>query len=278
MKVIIFTIFSLLAFSVNAQQNLIFNKRYVECEDKWVTFSMNEDSSYSYGFIYIDSDAVLTFHEEGSFKFITPNKIENKKLGSTSLKIRLEPNDNQVAIIPETMYKDLQISEVPSWLNSYKKDVNTFERNFKWGYMYNEWNECRKGLSFLLKAKEINPNFEGLAAEIAFSYNCLKEYDNAVTILEEHIKKNPINDYVIKEYIYSLTKTNGIDRAVEQYYTSTKSVNENIYNAENCFNILQYYYKHNDKNNFKIFYTELHKYPDASDELKEYAETMKNKL
>ena len=62
-------LFTLLSFEIGAQTNLNFDKRFVECEDHWVTFNMNKDSSYTYGFIYIDEEAGLTFNREGNFKF-----------------------------------------------------------------------------------------------------------------------------------------------------------------------------------------------------------------
>ncbi len=48
----LFLLVSLLTLKANAQLNLRFDKRFVECEDKWVAFKMNEDSSYTFGFIY----------------------------------------------------------------------------------------------------------------------------------------------------------------------------------------------------------------------------------
>jgi hypothetical protein len=59
--------FLLITLSTAGQNPLGFNKRFVESEDKWVAFEMDKDSAYSYGFIYIDPQAGLTFNSEGSF-------------------------------------------------------------------------------------------------------------------------------------------------------------------------------------------------------------------
>ena len=112
--------------------------------------------------------------------------------------------------------------------------------------MYNGWNECQKALPFLLKAKTIDPNFKGLNVELAYSYNCLKEYSKAIEVLEEEIKKKPKDAYINKEYIYSVSKTNAIEKATTQYYISIKEIDDNSYNAETCFNIMQFYYKQNE--------------------------------
>ncbi|MES2574633.1 MAG: tetratricopeptide repeat protein [Bacteroidota bacterium] len=278
MKRILFTILALLAFKVQAQLNLKFDKRFVECEDKWVTFTKSEDGTYLYGFIYIDTQAGLTFNNEGTFKQNANGTFEINKIEGKSIKTRLEPNNVQVAVIPENLFKDLQIEATPEWLKIYKRDENTVNRQYRWGFMYNGWNECAKALPFLLKANELDPNYEGLAVEIAYSYNCLGEYDKAVKILEEAIKRNPTDAYVIKEYIYCLTKINGIEKATKEFYKSTKILKEDTYNAENCYNIMQYYYNQKDSKNFKVWYKELKKWPNQNEEITKYAEAMKSEL
>src|ERR1700757_2252699 len=97
----IFFVLIIAALKINAQGNLNFNKRFVQCEDKWVSFKINEDSTYTYGFIYIDDQAGLTFNNEGTFKFKPNGTIEIKKISDTNIKLRLQPNNVQVAIIPQ---------------------------------------------------------------------------------------------------------------------------------------------------------------------------------
>lgn len=271
-------ILTLLSIKVQAQVNLTFDKRFVECEDKWVAFKINEDSSYNYGFIYIDPQAGLTLNSEGTFKPKQNGSYEIEKIKETNIKVRLEPNSVKVAIIPENLFKDLQIEQIPEWLKFYKTDINTAKRQYKWGYMYNGWNECAKALPFLIKAKELDPDFEGLAVEFSFSYNCLKKYEKAVEILDEAITKNPTDAYVNKEYIYSLIGAAEIEKATKQFYTSTKVLTDNSFNAENCFNIMQYYYKQKDKKNFKIWYDELKEWPNENEQITKYSNKMKNEL
>lgn len=278
MKRIIFTILTLLIFKVQAQLNLKFDKRYVECEDKWVAIKMNEDNTYNLGFIYIDAQAGLTIHSAGTFKLLKDGTFNIERNEKYSLKARLEPNNVKVAIIPDSLFNKLQISEIPDWLKHYKTDLNTVERQFKWGYMYNGWNECERALPFLLKAKEINPDFKDLAVEIAFSYNCLKNYEKAIEILEVEVIKQPGNAYVNKEFIYSVSKSDNIEKATKQFYQSSKTIKENPYNAENCYNIMQYYYNQKDTKNFMIWYDELTNWPINNEQIKKYADEMKNDL
>lgn len=64
-----------------------------------------------------------------------------------------------------------------------------------------------------------------------------------------------------KEYIYTLTKNKKIDKATEQFNSSIKTIKDKQYNAENCYNILQYFYFQKDKTNFNKWYDELLKHP-----------------
>lgn len=70
---------------VSAQSDLIFKNRFVESEDRWVAFPKSKDSSFAYGFIYIDATAGLTLHYEGKFtidkngKFIAQPIIDSVK-------------------------------------------------------------------------------------------------------------------------------------------------------------------------------------------------------
>jgi len=141
--------------------------------------------------------------------------------------------------------------------------------------MYNGWNEFAKALTYLEIAEKINPKYKGLAVELSFSYNCLKQYDKAEAILEEEIKTNPTDAYVNKEYIYTLTKNNKIDKAVNQFEKSLKSLKDNQYNAENCYNILQYYYNQKDKANFNKWYNVLQSQPNDNKMITKYADNMK---
>jgi len=260
--------------NLNAQSTLDFNKRFVESEDKWVAFQKNEEDSYAYGFIYIDEDAGLTLNYEGTFTITQNGEFIPTKFNNSSMKVRLEPNDVLVAFIPEDKFNNLKIEAVPDWLKYYKENENSIERLYKWGFMYNGWNECAKALTFLEKAEKINPKHPQLAVELSFSYNCLKQYSKAENILEKEIKSNSKDAYVSKEYIYTLTKSNNIDKAIKQYKVAAKILEDKQYDAENCYNILQYFYFKKDKENFNIWYKELSKLEINNEMIKQYANTM----
>jgi tetratricopeptide (TPR) repeat protein len=274
----IFLFSTLLSLNTLAQTNIEFNKRFVECEDKWVAFSMGEDSSYTYGFIYIDAQAGLTFNREGKFKINSNYLLEVTKNKEASIKVRLQPNNVKVAIIPSTMFKELQIEEYPDWLKFYKNDTATAKRLFNWGFMYNGWDLCAKALTYLERAKQIEPNYEGLNVELAFSYNCLSQYDKAEKILEAEMKNNSSNAYVVKEYIYTLVQNKKIDLASTQFFNAASNLKDKTYNAENCFNILGYYYKTKDKANFNKWYAEFTKWPTTDKRIPAYADVIRKEM
>lgn len=51
-----------------------------------------------------------------------------------------------------------------------------------------------------------------------------------------------------------------------------------ICHAENCFNIMEYYYNRKDNKNFKVWYDELKKWPNTNEQITKYTEIMENQL
>ncbi len=261
----------------NAQDILTFDKRFVECEDKWVAFRESKDGTHSFGFIYIDEQAGLTFDSEGKFVITQSGEFIPHK-DTISLKARLEPNDVLVALIPESKFKELEVSPIPDWLKYYKTDTNSVSRLYKWGYMYNGWNQCAKALSYLERAAKLDPQYKGLAVELAFSYNCLEQYDKAEEILEVEIKASPSNAYVNKEYIYTLIKNDKIGNAEKQFKIATENLESDQYNAENCFNIMAYFFSTKDEEKFNEWYKLLKKQPNDNNMIDQYADKMKEAI
>lgn len=144
--------------------------------------------------------------------------------------------------------------------------------------MYNGWDECAKALTYLERAEKLDPKYKGLAVELSFSYNCMKQYDKSELILEEEIKTNSGDAYVNKEYIYTLAKNKKIDKAINQFEVSIKNLKDNQYNAENCYNILHYYYLQKDKDNFNRWYKEFQRQHNKSKVMTQYADNMKRDI
>jgi tetratricopeptide (TPR) repeat protein len=259
---ILFTVFTT---STQAQSILTFNKPFIESEDKWVAFQKDKDSTYMFGFIYIDAQAGLTLNYEGNFTISAAGTFIPKRLmDSTNLKMRLEPNNVRVAFISEDKFAELHIPAIPDWLKYYKTDSGSVERLYNWGYMYNGWNLCAKGLTYLERAQKINPAYKGLAVELAFSYNCLSQFDKAIAVLQHVLETNPTDAYINKDLIYAQIQSGQLDKAAESCKKAIAVCKDKTYNGENCYNLLHNYYLKKDKANFSLWLTETKKWTSAN--------------
>lgn len=244
---------SLASTHIAAQIPLNFDKRFVESEDKWVAFDKGKDSSYVYGFIYIDEQAGLTFNYEGKFTISETGQFIPQKLDSTNVKYRLEPNNVLVAFIPESKYSELKITAIPEWLHYYKTDTNSVQRLYRWGYLYNSWDQCAKALTYLERAQKIDPRYKGLEVELAYSYNCLQQYDKATLILQDALLADPTDAYTNKELVYAQIKNGQFDKAAESCRKAIEVCKDQSYNGENCYNVLHGYYMKKDTVNFRLW-------------------------
>lgn len=277
-----FILFIIFTTSLNAQNLLKFDKRNVQCEDKWIAYQIDKDSTYTFGFIYVDSQAGLTLNYEGKFKIDNNgkfNRIERETKNEIGfMKVRLQPNRIAIAEIPESKFKELNIEKIPSWLKSYKTDENSVDRLYSWGYMYNGWNECEKALTFLEKADKINPKFKGLQTELAFSYNALGKFDKAEVSLKKAITENPKDCYTYKELAYTYTKLVKLEKVTETYETMTKICSEQNFIQETAHNLAYEYFKTKDKVNFKKWKTEAEKWSKSENQYTKNLNKMETEL
>jgi tetratricopeptide (TPR) repeat protein len=259
-------LFILTTSNLNAQNVLKFDKRNVQCENKWIAYQMNKDSIYSYGFIYIDYQAGLTLNYEGYFKI--DKKGNFKKIESTEkrnvgfMKIRLEPNRVAIAEIPEEKFNDLKIEKEPNWLKIYKGDENSIEKLFRWGYLYNGYGEIEKALTYLEKAEKINPNFKGLQTELAFSYNALGKFNIAEIALQMDLINNPKDCYTLKELAYTYNHLENLDKSIETYNKMASLCTNKSFLQETAYNLAYKYYQIKDKTRFEKWNKETKKWSD----------------
>lgn len=136
----------------------------------------------------------------------------------------------------------------------------------------------KKRLSFLKRRKKIDPEYKGLRVELAYSYNCLNQYQKAVDILKVALKKEPLDAYTNKELIYAETKNGNLQDAENVCRKVFKEVADKTYNAENAYNILQAYYIKKDIKNFNNWFAEANSYLMSDQRFKPLAEQMKVEL
>lgn len=262
-------LFSVFFSSLNAQNVLKFDKKNVQCEDKWVCIQMNKDSIYNFGFIYIDATAGLTLNYEGGFKIDKKGgfvRTDPKEKRNSSLKVRLEPNRVLFAEIPEGKFKELEIEKTPNWLSNYKNNENSIERLYRWGFLYNGYQEIEKALTYLEKAEKINPNFKGLQTELAYSYNALGQYEKAEIALQKDLKNNPDNCYTLKELAYTYNHMNRQDKSIEVYINMAKICSNKQFVQETAYNLAYKYFEKKDKPNFEKWNQETKKWSEVENQ------------
>ncbi len=257
-------LFTLISTNLNAQNLLKFNKRNVQCENKWICYQMNKDSIYNFGFIYIDSQAGLTLNYEGDFKIDKQGnykRVEPKeKKAVLFMKARLQPNRVAIAEIPEEKFKELEIVKTPEWLANYKGVENSIEHLFRWGYLYNSYEEIEKALTYLEKAEKINPNFKGLQTELAFSYNALGKFDKAEIALQNELKNNPNDCYTLKELAYTYNQSGKQDKSIDTYNKMTTLCKNKSFVQETAYNLAYKYFELKDKVKFEKWSKETKKW------------------
>ena len=274
MKNIIFAVFLLISLQSSAQ--LTFDKSILDCEDKWVAFPQESNGLYKYGFIYLDSKYGLLFDYGGSLKIDSTGKIRAfpKEEGSMT-KVPLNPNKALLAIIPETYFEQLKISKVPDWLSNYKMEEGSVDRLYSWGAIYNAWGEYQKGADSLEKAVKINSAYKGLDAQLAYSYNRLKQYNKAIEILKKALVSNPTDAFVSKEYIYALAKSQQLEAAKVSYRNSVKVCPDTTYLPENAYYILEGYFYKYDRVNFDKWLVETEAVMSSNEQIKKIIAEMK---
>jgi tetratricopeptide (TPR) repeat protein len=270
----------LFSLHTHAQTKLVFDRANAQCEDQWVAYQKNEkDTSYIFGFIYIDFQAGLTFHYEGTFKIESNGKFTpSRPDGSNITKVRLEPRNGIIAIIPEEKFGELGIEAVPEWLKIYKGDENSIQRLHKWGYFYNAFGLSSKALTYLEKAYASNPKYPGVEFELGYAYNAVGQFAKAAEILTPAIAASPKECYLYKELSFAYIQLNKIDDASKVAYKGIEACNEKRTQAEIAFNVAGKYFRDQDSSNFKLWAAETKKWADKDDLFYKYLAEMESKL
>lgn len=224
---ILISIFCCVCQAVNAQSNpgvdtsLKFNQRYTKCERKWVVMSKADTAkSYSFGFIYIDSQAGFTFDLKGVFKVGDKGKYildTNIFKNTGSIKYRIAPNWRRVALLSPQHYDELGIKAQPDWIKYYYNYTDTVAHDHRWGYIYNDVDEPTIALSYLEPAYRMKPHADGVEFEMAYAYNVLNRFDDAIKTLEPAILNNPNNSFFYKELGYAYSAKKDYEKAIDAY-------------------------------------------------------------
>ncbi|MFD0763704.1 tetratricopeptide repeat protein [Mucilaginibacter lutimaris] len=247
------------AYSQKADTALKFDKRYTQCEKKWVVLSkVDTAKKYNYGYVYIDEQAGFTFDLQGAFAVDEKGRYVGdtmllKKTGS--IKYRIAPNWKPLALLPVKHLQELKLPIEPAWIKNYYHYTDTAYHNYRLGWVYNDANECDTALKYLEKAYQINPHKADVEFEMAYAYNVLKRYEDAVKVLKPAIDKNPDNPLLIKELGYAYLKLNALEQALAVYLRAYNAFTEQKSEAkgEAAFNSARIYKRQEKLPEYKIW-------------------------
>lgn len=263
-----YSYFLILFISVNVKAQILnFDKRFGESENKWVAIR-TKDSTFDFGFVYVDPTAGFTLNYEGRFSILKDGTfVPYRRDTLSSMKIRLQPNQTRVAIIPESKFTELKLIAEPGWLKYYRNDTVSAQGLYSRGFNFNGLNECAKGLAYLEQAKKLDPKLKRLDVELAFSYNCLKQYEKAIKLLEGAIQTNPGDCYFYKELVYAQINSSQLSNAIATAKKASTTCDDPSMNGEISYNIAHQFYLKKDKVNFEYWASEVKKLAPKNNQL-----------
>jgi tetratricopeptide (TPR) repeat protein len=258
MKKIIPFLIALFITSIGSSQNITptnqfkFETIYYDAIYKWVAFPKTEtDSTYVYGYIYLDMQAGLTFNHEGVFQIDDSGKlVSSKKEPYNMVKMRLGNKTPNVALLSPTQIKELGVLPVPDWLKNYKKPIDDAESLTRTGYHLNAVGGSKKALEFLLKAYKKSPHHKGLEFELGFAYNALGQYEKAIEILNKATTHDPKNALLYKEFGYAYINLHKLPEAEAIYKRGVEIATDKELSCEMAINMANYYFIQKSKEKF----------------------------
>jgi tetratricopeptide (TPR) repeat protein len=254
-KLFIICLSILLFTNTNAQENseLKFETNFYDAVGGWVVLpKKSTDTIYTYGFIYMDISAGITFHLGGSF-YIDKNKkyIGDEQPAHQMMKKRLDnPNIVKMAVLSDHKLKELNLSKEPDWLSSYKFSEDSIENLKQLGYHFNHVGACEKALLYLNKAYKKDPHYKGLEFEISYAYNHLGQYDKSIPVLEKALKNDSKNYSFYRELGYAYSKQSKLDMAEKTYKKGISLSESNFEKSEMALNMAQGYFLVKNKAKF----------------------------
>jgi len=254
-KLFIICLSILLFTNTNAQENseLKFETNFYDAVNKWVILpKKSTDTTYTYGFIYMDISAGITFHLGGSFFIDKNNKyIGDAEPGHQMTKKRLDnPNIVKMAVLDDKKMAELNLTKEPDWLVHYKFSEDSVENLKQLGYHFNHVGACEKALLYLNKAYKKEPHYKGLEFEIAYAHNHLGQYDKSIPILEKALKNDSKNYSFYRELGYAYSKLNKLDMAEKTYKKGISLSDSNFEKSEMAVNMSQGYFLIKNKAKF----------------------------
>lgn len=122
----------------------------------------------------------------------------------------------------------------------------------------------------MLKAYQKEPHYKGLEFELAFAYNALNKFDEAVPVLEKAIKNEPKNAFFHRELGYAFIHTNQVEKAEKAYRKGIEVSKRDEVKAEMAINMTQSYFKIRNRKKFDEWAKLTKKYAPDNSQFSQY--------
>jgi len=205
-----------------------FDQSALDLEDNWVVQPTEAKDTYSFMCAYLDLEAGFTSQIGGQFVLdregrakLAPDWPKEKM----NLKIRLQ-GDFTVSSMPPGILKDLGLESPPEFLKHYRPEVETPENRLRRGFHLNHIGECQRALVTLEPLYKAQQNLKGLAFELAYAYNALRQQDKALPVLAGAAKSDPKDPWIARELAYTYLHAARFQDAVVAYQKSLPLVPE----------------------------------------------------
>jgi tetratricopeptide (TPR) repeat protein len=99
-----------------------------------------------------------------------------------------------------------------------------------------------------------------VSTKLAFSYNCLEQYREAIAVLQKSLRADPTNVFTHKELIYAQLNSQQLKKAANSCKKALKVCTDQSYNAVNSYGVLFQYYVMKDEKNFNFWLAETRKW------------------
>lgn len=245
------------AQEIQKTADLKFETIYYDAIYKWVAFPKAQiDTTYTFGFIYLDQQAGFTFHEEGTFYMDKSNKLIGTKNNPNSMiKVRLDNRTKNVAVLTDAQIRELNVLKVPDWLKVYKGSEDDVETLTQTGNHLNAVGGSKKALDYLVKAYKKSPHHKGLEFELGFAYNAIGQYEKAIEVLNLATTKDPKNALLYKEFGYAYLNLHKLTEAEAIYKRGVEISTNKELSSEMAINMANFYFIQKSKTKFEEWAT-----------------------
>ncbi|HEX8561629.1 MAG TPA: tetratricopeptide repeat protein [Flavobacterium sp.] len=269
-----------LAFGQTELSDVTFDNLFYKGLNKWVAFPKAEkDSIYLYGFIYLDHTAGFTFGYEGHFTVGPDGTFIASPVNQQSRIIsRLDPQkQNLVAILPAERQKQLGVPSEPDWLVNYRHESELADATAT-GSSLNHIGASEDALFYLEPAYQKEPHYKGLEFEIAYAYNALGRYDDAVNVLIAALPHDRKNHLLYKELVFAYASLAQLDKAEIVAKKSIDVCEEERTKSEIAVNMAQSYYTLKDRQKFKKWTSIARQHTKPGSEYSKYVDFFESEL